>query len=125
MSEFRRELPREPASAGAARAFVDEVLVDSPARDCTDVATLLVSELVTNALLHARSGVEVVVRVGEIMVRIEVHDAAARLPERIAEPGETLAGRGLHILDALAAAWGAEPRTGGKAVWFELPYAAP
>lgn len=125
MSEFRRELPAEPASARAARAFVDEVLTNSAARDCTDTANLLVSELVTNALLHARSDVEVVVRVEEATVRVEVHDAAERLPVRIAEPGETLAGRGLHILDALAADWGAEPRTGGKAVWFELRYPAP
>lgn len=124
MSEFRRQLPQEPASARAARAFVVDVLADSPARDCADTANLLVSELVTNALLHARSDVEVVVRIRQTTVRIEVHDATERLPVRIAEPGETLAGRGLHILDALAVDWGAEPRTGGKAVWFELRYTA-
>lgn len=124
MSEFRLGLPQEPASARAARSFVAEVLEESPARDCADTARLLVSELVSNALLHARTAMEVVVRIGATTVRIEVHDGVERLPVPIAEPGDALAGRGLHIVDELAAGWGAQPRRGGKAVWFELPYAA-
>lgn len=122
MSEFRLPLPQEPASARTARSFVGDVLADSPASECADTATLLVSELVTNALLHARTDVEVVVRVDPARVRVEVHDALERLPSLLAQPGDTLAGRGLHIVDELAAGWGAEPQNGGKTVWFELSY---
>lgn len=120
MSEFRLALEKAPDSARAARSFVSRVLAGSPASGCAETAELLVSELVTNALLHARSGVEVVVRVDPTRVRVEVHDTEERLPFLIAEPGDTIAGRGLHIVEELASGWGAEPREGGKAVWFEL-----
>lgn len=123
MTEEQLTLAMSPASARAARAFVVDVLTGSPARECIDVASLLTSELVTNALLHARSAVQVRVRVGASSVRVEVHDDADRLPSLMAEPGHAFAGRGLHIVDALAGSWGADPGpAGGKAVWFELPY---
>lgn len=123
MNEFRLALAQDPASAPAARAFVGDVLERSPAGECADTARLLVSELVSNALLHARTDIELVVRVGAATVRVEVHDAVARLPVIIAEPGDTLAGRGLHIVEELSSGWGAEPRRGGKVVWFEMSYA--
>lgn len=123
MREFRLALEPEPSSARMARSFVAEVLANSPAVECADTARLLVSELVTNALLHAHTHVEVVVRVDAATVRVEVHDAGERLPYLLAEPGDTLAGRGLHIVQSLAADWGADPREDGKAVWFELAYA--
>lgn len=113
-------LAKDPGSARTARSFVTQVLAQSPARECAETARLLVSELVTNALLHARSDVEVIVRVDATRVRVEVHDHEERLPFLIAEPGDTIAGRGLHIVEELASGWGAERRRGGKAVWFEL-----
>ncbi|HVL99495.1 MAG TPA: ATP-binding protein [Egibacteraceae bacterium] len=123
MSEARHALALDPASARAARAFVADVLATSPAKECTDIACLLVSELVTNALLHARSPVQLLVRVEDATVRVEVGDDAERLPVRMVEPGDAIAGRGLHIVEELAARWGAERRpSGGKAVWFELSY---
>lgn len=122
MSEHRLALAPEPASVRAARSFVAEVLGGTPAQGCAETARLLVSELVSNALLHAGAAVEVVVRMEAGTVRVEVLDAAQRLPVKIAEPGDALAGRGLHIIDELSAGWGAEPRGAGKAVWFELDY---
>lgn len=123
MSEARRALPLDPASVRAARSFVAEVLRGSPAQECAGTACLLVSELVTNALLHARSGVQMAVRVSDAKVRVEVCDDTDRLPMLLAEPGDAIAGRGLHIVAGLADRWGADPRqSGGKAVWFELSY---
>lgn len=123
MTERRVAFELDPASARAARTFVADVLAQSAAQDCADVARLLVNELVTNALLHARSRVEVVVRVQPRTVRVDVHDAVERLPYLLSDPGDAIAGRGLHIVDELAARWGAEPLpTGGKTVWFELTY---
>lgn len=124
MMEERVTLDHDPASARAARAFVAEVLENSPARDCAEVARLLVNELVTNALLHARSPMEITVRVEADAVRVDVQDGADRLPVLLADPGDAIAGRGLHIVEELAARWGAERLpSGGKTVWFELPYA--
>lgn len=124
LSEARLELPPEPASVRAARAFVADALAGTPADDCADDARLLVSELVTNALLHARSPLEVVVRLADGLVRVEVRDEVDHLPAVMTGPEPTMAGRGLLIVQELSDGWGAEPLgAGGKTVWFELSYA--
>ena len=92
--------------------------------DRLDEALLLVSELVTNAILHARSAVQLTMIVLDGAVRFEVRDTGAALPA-VRPPSETsLNGRGLSLLDAVADRWGVEQRTPrrgpGKVVWFEL-----
>ncbi|MDQ1682089.1 MAG: hypothetical protein QOH99_630, partial [Frankiaceae bacterium] len=87
----------------------------------TDAAELVVSELVTNALLHA--GPPVVVRVADLGdgdVRLEVHDTGRTLPVRPLADGGGMTGRGLALVDALASRWGVEPLHDGKVVWAEL-----
>jgi anti-sigma regulatory factor (Ser/Thr protein kinase) len=81
-------------------------------------ASLVMTELATNAVLHAGGARFVRVWYGDGSVRIEVGDGSTAMPER-GSPG-TMSGRGLLIVSALANAWGAELRPEGKVVWAEL-----
>ena len=111
----------EPSSVRHARRFVADALEELGATVHSERASLLASELTTNAVLHARTPITVEVSVGA-SIRISVYDSSAEMPalRSLSELAGT--GRGLHLVEALAAAWGVE-RTGaggGKAVWFEL-----
>jgi anti-sigma regulatory factor (Ser/Thr protein kinase) len=111
--------PAELTTPAAARRFVVGAL-RAGGVEVDDAIPLVVSELVTNAVLHAGSPAQVEVRVGNDRVRIEVHDATVELPT-VREPGPfTVTGRGLLLVDALCDRWGASPTTGGKVVWFEI-----
>lgn len=116
----RQSFASAPVSAGGARRFVEEVLAEAGLDHLAYTATLLVSELVANAILHTGTTVEVVVRPGTDRVRIEVHDESPQLPVRKHYSNLSGTGRGLMLVENMAAAWGAEPTTNGKAVWFEL-----
>jgi two-component sensor histidine kinase len=83
-----------------------------------DAATLVVSELVTNAVRHAGTPVSVRVRLLGSRVRLEVGDGDPRLPQPATGTGES--GRGLRLVTAVARAWGARPTSHGKVVWAEL-----
>lgn len=125
-------LPNDPGSVREARAFTRRVL-DAAAipPDALEQATLMVSELVTNVVLHAASVVCLRVRTGPV-TRIEVEDEGGPLPEQVVaaaasamasaslEPG----GLGLAIVDALATRWGTDDAGRGKVVWFELDVAS-
>lgn len=93
--------------------------------DLLDTAALVVSELFTNAVVHARGDRVVVgLRTAEGVVRISVEDQgrAADGPQLCRTPrGEH--GRGLLLVDAVSAAWGVESegRAPGRTVWAELP----
>lgn len=90
-----------------------------------DVAVLLVSELVTNALLHGRPPLELVAAGDDSQLRVEVHDASAGDPPRVREsPVDVPGGRGLRLVDALASRWGWAESGRGKFVWFELDLGA-
>jgi anti-sigma regulatory factor (Ser/Thr protein kinase) len=108
-------------SVRAARQFVQaQCQALGLPNDRRDDALLLTSELVTNAVLHGRSGVciELTSRSGRL--RIAVLDENSRHPVAVAEDPDALDGRGLALVDALALRWGVEDRPMGKAVWFEL-----
>jgi anti-sigma regulatory factor (Ser/Thr protein kinase) len=88
-----------------------------------DVALLLVSELVTNAVRHAGGGdFEVRVTVDDGGLRVAVHDADTHPPSVRPRADFSSGGLGLRIVEGLAEAWGfsSEP-TGGKTVWFRMP----
>lgn len=84
-------------------------------------AVLLVSELATNAVSHAKSSFEVVVAVDDHRLRVEVCDADPGIPQVQWVPAGATSGRGILIVETLAESWGVSPQEGGgKAVWFEL-----
>jgi anti-sigma regulatory factor (Ser/Thr protein kinase) len=120
MTEANLSLAPRPESAGVARRFVSETLAGWGHAEATEVATLLVSELVTNALLHARTDLVLNVRRLAGSVRIEVRDGLSRLPARKRYSSDSGTGRGLFLVEELAAAWGAEHLPGGKRVWCEI-----
>lgn len=120
-----RRFPDGPASAAAARRFVRTAL-DGAARDLVDTAQLLVSELVTNAVLHARTEVEVSVARLEGRVRVGVGDrrpGRGLVPQRCSPYAGT--GQGLVLVEQLASPFGADGGDGGKTVWFELWHDGP
>ncbi|MFJ9852747.1 ATP-binding protein [Streptomyces sp. NPDC101150] len=84
-----------------------------------EVATLLTSELVTNALIHAEGGAVVTATVGD-RLRVEVRDFVSGRPEPKAPTTEGTSGRGLVLVRSLADAWGIRSHGVGKSVWFEL-----
>lgn len=119
-TDHRRTFASTPASAGMARRFVEVVLTDAGLSHLTYTATLLVSELVANAVLHTKTPVQVVVRATGDRARIEVHDGSPQLPARKHYSAMSGTGRGLLLVERMAARWGAEQTASGKVVWFEL-----
>jgi anti-sigma regulatory factor (Ser/Thr protein kinase) len=111
-----------PPSVGIARSFLRETLADADV-DEQDTVLLLASELVTNAILHARTPVQVgVVLEGSkalVCVGDRVAAGGAVRPRRHSQlrPG----GRGLALVAELSEDWGTESYTGGKTVWFTVP----
>jgi anti-sigma regulatory factor (Ser/Thr protein kinase) len=119
-SESRKSFPCTPASAGKARKFVRSRLAAAGLAELSDVAELLVSELVSNAILHAGTDLEVVVRVMPDRVSVEVHDLGSGSATRRHYSATSGTGRGLVLVDELAREWGTVVTATGKFVWFEL-----
>jgi PAS domain S-box-containing protein len=120
--EARLQLLPEAASAGAARRFLAGLLGSWRMPDVADGdIELLASELVTNVIRHAASPFTVIVRYDGQVVRVEVGDGSRARPEARSPGSDEEAGRGLVLVDALAAEWGVVPTVAGKRVWFELP----
>ncbi len=115
------ELRPEPGSVVAARAFVRaELSLDCP-DELVDTATLLTSELVTNAVLHARTMVRLTVELVRDGVRIAVTDGSPARPVVRSYGTDAPTGRGMQLVERLARRWGVDSVDGnGKTVWFEL-----
>lgn len=117
--EASRSFPADIGTPRAARQFVGG-LIGSPDAETTQVALVLTSELVTNAVVHARTPLDVRVNVEPDLMRVAVRDHNPTLPGRRHYTPDALGGRGLHLVDAMATAWGAERCRDGKVVWFTL-----
>lgn len=114
-------LPCHASAAGLARALVvDACRSGGVDQDATDSAELLVSEVVTNAVIHGRSEVSLRVSATSGLVRVEVGDDNSRRPARASFDPGALDGRGMTIVELMASRWGVEPGVVGKVVWFEL-----
>lgn len=122
MARVAGTLPRAPESAATARRLVRIALSTWGLEELADDGVLIVSELVSNAVQHARSRcIRVsVTRPGAARVRISVVDKSMELPELREPGGGDEDGRGLALVAGLAAAWGADPLPWGKRVWAEL-----
>jgi anti-sigma regulatory factor (Ser/Thr protein kinase) len=115
------EFPPTPKSVAMARQFVASLLRDSPT-DVIETVTLMVSELATNCVRHARTPYRILVSVQSSQIRVEVTDrSTARATARSPGPSETH-GRGLQIVRTLADHWGVieKPALPGKTAWFTL-----
>jgi len=114
------QLPPDHAAAARARRFVSEAMRAWGFDEASPDAELLVSELVTNAVLHARSATRVTIERDDTRVRISVCDDSPARP-RLRDYGpDAVTGRGLVIVDRLARRWGVDPSDAGKCVWFEI-----
>ena len=104
----------------AARAFVHSRLSAWEMNDHIDDALLIASELVTNAILHARTPVQLRLHADGPVVRVEVYDENSRMPAVTGVGPDATSGRGLAVVACLACAWGMEQEGHGKVVWAEL-----
>lgn len=103
-----------------ARTFLAEAL-DAFSDEVVLMAQLLASELVTNAVLHARTPLVLGIELQGPRLRVTVEDGSAGLPARRHSGADATQGRGLVLVESLASAWGCDPTQSGKRVWFELP----
>ena len=114
-----------PSATGAVRRFVVDTLASWHRDELVDNATLVASELASNAVVHARSPFRVSVQQFDSVVRLAVHDAADAIPDRRSSAADVPGGRGMGIVSALSRTWGYEPVPDGKIVWAELNGVAP
>jgi PAS domain S-box-containing protein len=117
----RWDIDPDVTAVSVARRLTRERLVGWHLEGLVETATLLVSELVTNAIHYAREPIEVRLLLLRDRVEIAVADSDSRLPRLRRFDPEGEGGRGLHLVGNLARRWGARSTVGGKAVWFDLP----
>jgi anti-sigma regulatory factor (Ser/Thr protein kinase) len=114
----------EPAEARRARHFLQAVLERDERFRVTaadvDRLVLAVNEVVTNAVLHARTTFSATVRRVPEGILVEVCDGNTRMPLVGRTPPDATSGRGLLILDSVGVAWGVERRPEGKVVWLRV-----
>jgi anti-sigma regulatory factor (Ser/Thr protein kinase) len=111
-------LDPEPQSPRVARRWVRDRLVGLGREDLEGSAQLLVTEVVTNALLHAGTPIRVVLRMEGDGVQVEVTDGSTTEPVRRHHSSLATIGRGVALLDDVAQAWGWTVTSEGKTVWF-------
>jgi anti-sigma regulatory factor (Ser/Thr protein kinase) len=113
-------VPPTPASVGMARAVVGAV-VDRTAPGWGDRVRLAVSELVTNAIVHAGTDIEVGARWDGRRLRVEVGDGdPTALPVDKLVSFEQIRGWGLGLVDRAVGGWSCDVAASGKVVWFEV-----
>jgi anti-sigma regulatory factor (Ser/Thr protein kinase) len=114
---LRRHFQCDVNSVPESRDFVKEALVDLSSEIRASVA-LMVSELATNAVVHARSAFVVTVDRTGSSVQVEVSDQGQGNPQLISATPQDPHGRGLRIVERLSDSWGIE----GRSVWFTLEW---
>ena len=121
----RRHIPLAagPAAAGRARHQVEEAISSWDVPVDPDIAVLLTSELVTNAIRYeAGETVVLAIACGRDELRVDVHDTSCILPVPADAPADAETGRGLTLVNALSAEWGSYRTPAGKAVYFTLAF---
>jgi anti-sigma regulatory factor (Ser/Thr protein kinase) len=118
--DLRVTLPADPRSPAEARRLVSRSLLEWGLAGMLDAAALLITELVTNSVLHARSETELVVTADGQRLHVEVCDASPVVPRLVRHSLTAVTGRGIRLLDTLATGWGVVATGEGKCVWFAL-----
>lgn len=113
-------LPPEPTTVGRARLAVRKALDSVADPRLVDAAEIAVSELVTNAVMHACTVVDLRIIAEAEGLRVEIEDGSAQLPVRRTRTDVTGTGRGLLIVEEHVDRWDAVRTERGKVVWFEL-----
>ncbi len=117
-------LPMSSESPAAARAFARRSGCSAHALEVLDDALLLISELVTNSVLHGGPPIVLAIECDGEGLKVRVRDGAADLPVPRVAGEDDESGRGLSLVDLLTDTWGVEPvedeHGAGKQVWFEL-----
>ena len=113
-------LPAHMSSPRRARQFVDEVLHRWQRDGAIDRLALIASELVTNAVRHARTEITIELTAEDGALHLEVFDRGAGRPVFLDADPDRPGGLGLPIVEALASSWGTRVREGGKGVWAEV-----
>jgi anti-sigma regulatory factor (Ser/Thr protein kinase) len=125
-----RDLPPESGAPGAARAMVHQACLDwEIPLETENAAALVVSELATNAVVHAETPLRAGVELSGEVLWIHVRDLRPDLPLRlfarsrklVVSPGRVPRHFGLHVVSALAANWGVTEQPDAKTVWAQLP----
>ena len=114
-------LPHSDRAPRLARAFVADRLQGWNLEALIEVASLVVSEVVTNAVVHARSDAELSLERTPTALKISVTDQGTGSPAPSQLGPGIEGGRGLMIVEKLSTSWGAEPTGAGNRVWAELP----
>ena len=114
-----------PTAAAAARRLVRDTLwsweLGPPDGELSEQAQLLADELVTNAVVHAQTDMQLRLELGGGLLHIAVRDLDRRLPRLLPDDPQAEGGRGLRLVKWVATAWGAQPDPdGGKLVWCTL-----
>jgi hypothetical protein len=124
-AEWSCTFPKGPRAPAEARRFVVTALQAWGAESVVHEGALLVTELATNAVAHARSSFSVSLTRRGDAIRISVGDAAPAMS--VATSARSIEhGRGIHLIELVSRSWGVEPSCGGKLVWVELmPAPAP
>ena len=117
---MRRAMPAHPSSVARARRLLREHLTGTDHEHLLETAELVVSEMVTNAIVHTGTSVELAVSLDESGLGVEVADSGAHLPILTSYGAMSSTGRGLQLVDQLVDTWGVEARPGGKVVWVRL-----
>ena len=112
--------PNETRSVSQARHAVQELLAAMGQESLSGTAALVVTELVTNAVLHTVGPVEVEVEPAGRGVRLRVYDTSPVIPVVLTASASAMTGRGLLLVRSLAHRFGFEPKPGGKVVWAEI-----
>ena len=113
-------LDAEPRNVGRARNMLREALSRSGAEHLVESATVVLSEVITNAFVHVGTEVRLQVWATVDAVRVEVEDGGTHLPARRHYASTAGTGRGLQLMEELTDRWGTAVHTTGKAVWFEI-----
>ena len=123
LHQRRVRLDRQPIAAGLARGHVRSALSSWRVPVDPDVAVLLASELVTNAIRHETGEtVTLAIDCSRGQLRVDVHDSSDAIPVVLDTPGDAETGRGLMLVGTLSDEWGFYRTPAGKAVYFTLAF---
>lgn len=115
---FQAVWPAEPACIAQSRAFVSSHLAEHDLPTLIDPVRLVVSELVTNAVLHSQSPFTVTLARRDHEVRLAVKDGSMTpVPTSPRQDSQPVGGRGLYVVDMFSSSWGVTTEKEGKSVW--------